>query len=51
MTRKPADILRLIRKGESETVEFKKSFGRETLETLCANPGYMLAPPTSILAK
>ena len=30
------DILRLIREGESETVEFKRSFGRETLETLCA---------------
>lgn len=30
------DIFRLIRRGESETVEFKQSFGRETLETLCA---------------
>lgn len=30
------DILHLIRRGESETVEFKQSFGRETLETLCA---------------
>jgi ATP-dependent DNA helicase RecG len=36
VTRKPADILRLIRKGESQTLEFKQSFGREALETLCA---------------
>ena len=26
----------LLRQGESETVEFKESFGREALETLCA---------------
>ncbi len=36
MRLKIADILRLIRKGESQTLEFKQSFGRETLETLCA---------------
>lgn len=29
-------ILNLIQKGESETVEFKESFNRETLETLFA---------------
>lgn len=29
-------ILSLIRKGESEKVEFKKSFGREAIETACA---------------
>jgi len=31
-----AQILRLIRKGESETVEFKESFGTEVIETTCA---------------
>ncbi|MBI4397275.1 MAG: putative DNA binding domain-containing protein [Elusimicrobia bacterium] len=31
-----ADILMLIRQGESQTVEFKQSFGREAIETLCA---------------
>lgn len=36
MKAKMADILRLIRKGESQTLEFKQSFGREALETLCA---------------
>ena len=36
MKSKPADILRLIRKGESQTLEFKQSFGREALETLCS---------------
>ncbi len=30
------ELTRLIRKGESETVEFKRSFGREAIETLCA---------------
>lgn len=29
-------IHRLIQNGESESVEFKQSFGREALETLCA---------------
>ncbi len=31
-----AKILKLLSQGESETVEFKKSFGREAIETLCA---------------
>ena len=30
------DILNLIAKGESKTLEFKKSFGKETIETICA---------------
>jgi len=29
-------IIGLIRKGESETLEFKESFGREAIETVCA---------------
>lgn len=29
-------ILRLIKKGESETIEFKRQFDRETTETLVA---------------
>lgn len=33
---KTTDILRLIRKGESQALEFKQSFGREALEALCA---------------
>jgi ATP-dependent DNA helicase RecG len=30
------EILKTIKRGESETVEFKKTFDRETIETLCA---------------
>ena len=29
-------VSRILRTGESEKVEFKESFGREALETLCA---------------
>lgn len=35
-TNSPHGVLALIRKGESETLEFKESFGRETVETICA---------------
>ena len=36
MTNKKAQISDLINAGESETVEFKTSFGRETVESLVA---------------
>ncbi len=29
-------ILRLIRQGESETLEFKESFGKDVIESICA---------------
>ena len=29
-------LMELIKRGESETVEFRRSFGKETLRTLCA---------------
>lgn len=31
-----ADIARLIKQNESETLEFKRSFGRESIESLVA---------------
>ena len=31
-----AKLLKLIRQGESETLEFKESFGRQAIETVCA---------------
>ncbi|HBL15638.1 MAG TPA: transcriptional regulator [Elusimicrobia bacterium] len=36
MTTSPRAVLSLIRKGESETLEFKESFGREAIEALCS---------------
>lgn len=36
MTNKKAQISNLINAGESETVEFKTSFGREAVESLVA---------------
>ncbi len=36
MTINTASISRLIRKGESQTVEFKQSFGKAAIETICA---------------
>ncbi len=30
------DIFRFIRQGESETLEFKESFGKDVIETVCA---------------
>jgi len=32
----PEEIQTLIRKGENETIEFKKSFNSEAIETLVA---------------
>lgn len=29
-------LARLLRRGETEAVEFKESFGREAIETICA---------------
>ncbi len=34
--KRPLDIAELIAAGESQTVEFKTSFDRETIETLVA---------------
>jgi predicted HTH transcriptional regulator len=36
MTLKPREALALLRKGESETVEFKECFDRQVIETLAA---------------
>ncbi|MBI1870478.1 MAG: putative DNA binding domain-containing protein [Chlamydiae bacterium] len=36
MTAIDRKVLKWIRQGESEAVEFKESFGREALETICA---------------
>ena len=36
LTLKPKEALALLRKGESETVEFKESFDRQVIETLTA---------------
>ena len=32
----PEELLNIIRQGENETVEFKTSFGKEVIETICA---------------
>jgi hypothetical protein len=40
------DLLNLIHQGESGTLEFKQSFGKEAIETVCAfanaKGGYMV---------
>lgn len=36
LTTTPKGILSLIRKGESDTVEFKQGFDRDVIETLAA---------------
>lgn len=36
MSLKPSEVLALLRKGESDTVEFKESFDRQVIETLAA---------------
>jgi ATP-dependent DNA helicase RecG len=36
LTTTPKGLLSLIRKGESETVEFKQGFDRDVIETLAA---------------
>ena len=33
---KSVDVLKIIREGESENVEFKQSFNRQVVETLTA---------------